>query len=293
MKSLGGNLKGVVTKDESPESESSPKDKDNSDCVTLNGKTYIKFFKKVQVKRKTSFSSNKSPWCKSSKRSYRRVLYYIDAQGHEFLASDVHSENKTEVSNDQKPESSPKIEEDEYPIEINGKKYKKVCKRVQMKRKTSGSGTKSPWCKPTKKRFVTALYYVDQQGNEIVASELKPENGDGEDTGKAVEVHVPATSPLKVGINSRRARSTSPISSRAASMSPKSRSAGTSPRLCASPKAAPNACTPGIRSRSRSKDNTSNGIDGQSSANKLEKVNLFCYSVNIDRLYKFYVFNFL
>ena len=230
------------------------------------------------MKRKgSSSSSNKSPWCRPSRRSYRRVLYYVDTKGYEFPASEIRGESPDKKDAEDSPKSPNKSKDAGDTVEIKGKKYKKVYKRVRMKRAGSSS-SKSPWCKPSKARFRQVLFYVDDKGREIEASELMNENGGGEDeNSEADSVHksqssVRPSTPLSVCVTpSRRTRSISPQGSRAASMSPaqrssRSQSAGHSPlsrsrdrrtrRSSHSPRSAKSPRTMS-RSRSRSQERAS------------------------------------
>jgi hypothetical protein len=60
-------------------------------------------------------------------------------------------------------------------------KIRMIVKKVMLKRSKSG-GPKSPWCKPTKRRYKKVIIYLDEFGNEI-PQDNKDENkeGDNED----------------------------------------------------------------------------------------------------------------
>lgn len=213
---------------------------DADDFIDIQGKTYFKYYKRVVTRRKAG-RDTKSPWCRSSRRRYRRVLYYVDAKGYEFPASDVRGDSEDgedmEVAQDEQHNDNVKAltghvsseGKDEETIQVNGKKYKKQYKRIRVKRKPCTVATRSPWCKPSKKAYRWVLFYVDEQGNEVLASELMQEKENDEKEkapsgkGKSSKVATDACkTELNIEVKPRRTRSNSPRSSRA-SMSPVSR----------------------------------------------------------------------
>jgi len=66
--------------------------------------------KRIRFRRSTPLPKSASPWCRSTRRVYRRVIVYVDEHGKELSALDIHKRTKTKAGRSQSAAETEKME---------------------------------------------------------------------------------------------------------------------------------------------------------------------------------------
>ena len=99
---------------------------------------YRMITKRIRFRRSTPLPKSASPWCRSTRRVYRRVIVYVDEHGKELSALDMHKLTKTKAGRSQLTAETEKTQKSRSSLSIPGSTRSK---RLSADQLTVGSSS--------------------------------------------------------------------------------------------------------------------------------------------------------